>query len=210
VLRHLHLVRHGEVHNPDHLCYGDLPGFGLSRRGRLQAQEAADYLGGLGVDLLVSSPIERALETAGIIGRALRLSPVADGRLSEWRLGTRWAGTVWEALAEVFPGELEAYFSHPQDLPFSPESLAEVAVRVSGLIEDLGERHPGKSAILVSHQDPIQATRLALSGAGFAGFHESKPEHCSVLTLSAGPHWRLDTRWAPTGLGPDFPPGASH
>ena len=206
MLRRLLLVRHGEVHNPDHICYGDLPGFGLSPQGRLQAQAAAGYLVGLGADLLVSSPIERARETAGIIGRELGLSPVADDRLHEWRLGARWAGVAWEALQEAFPGELGAYFSHPQNLAFSPESLAEVALRIAGLITDLGDHHPGKTAILVSHQDPIQAARLALTGAGFDGFHTDKPRHCAVFTLSGGPDWHLEAAWAPTGPRTDFPP----
>ena len=42
--RFLHLVRHGEVENPDHVVYADLAGFGLSGRGVSQAEAAADYL----------------------------------------------------------------------------------------------------------------------------------------------------------------------
>ena len=123
MLGRLHLVRHGEVADPRHVCYGDLPGFGLSPAGRLQAEGAAAHLAAAGADLLLTSPLARAVETAGIIGRRLGLVPVPDGRLTEWRLGVRWNGVVWEDLPAAFPGELEAYLEHPADLPFSPESL---------------------------------------------------------------------------------------
>jgi broad specificity phosphatase PhoE len=206
VLGRLHLVRHGEAHNPDHICYGDLPGFGLSRRGRLQAEAAGAHLAKSGADLLVCSPIERAQETAGLIGRALGLTPILDDRLYEWRLVTRWRGLTWEALEEAFPRELGAYFSHPQQLAFSPESLAQVADRISHLIDELGVHHPGQTAVLVSHQDPIQAAFLALTGTGFETFHEAKPQHCAVLALSGGPDWHLEQRWFPASAERSLPP----
>ena len=143
MLAALHLVRHGEVANPRHVCYGDLPGFGLSPAGRRQAAAAAGYLAGTGADLLLASPLRRALETARAIGRRLGLEPVVDDRLTEWRLGVRWNGVVWEDLPAAFPGELEAYLDHPADLPFSPESLAAAAQRLVAVAAELGEAPPG-------------------------------------------------------------------
>ena len=93
---------------------------------------------------------------------------VADLRLTEWRLGGRWNGVVWEDLPTTFPGELEAYLDHPADLPFSPESLEEAAQRMAALVGELGEQHPGAAAVLVSHQDPVQAARLLLTGGDLA------------------------------------------
>lgn len=206
VLARLLLVRHGEVHNPDHLCYGDLPGFRLSPAGRRQAGAAAAYLAPAEADLLFCSPLLRARETARIIGRRLGLTPVLDERLTEWRLGTRWAGVCWEDLPAAFPGELEAYLHHPADLPFSPESLAAAADRVIALVEELGRAHSGRRAILVSHQDPIQAARLALTGRRLEDLHMDKPAHGSVLTLSPGSPWLPAAAWSPPGPAAPFPP----
>jgi broad specificity phosphatase PhoE len=206
VLARLFLVRHGEVHNPRHLCYGNLPGFGLSRAGRRQAGAAADHLAPVGAALLLSSPLRRAQETAAIIGSRLGLLPGTDERLTEWGLGFRWAGTVWEELPPAFPGELEAYFEHPADLPFSPEPLAAAAERVVSLVDELGRTHPGAQAILISHQDPLQAARLCLTGGRLADLHVDKPSHASVLTLEPGPPWRLTDLWRPPGPAAPFPP----
>lgn len=206
MLARLFLVRHGEVHNPDHICYGDLPGFGLGADGRRQARAAAAYLAPAGADLLLCSPLRRARETAGPIGRRLGLRPFTDERLTEWRLATRWAGVAWGDLPAAFPGEVEAYLDHPADLPFSPESIAAAAVRVAALVDELGRSHPGSRAVLVSHQDPMQAACLYLTGGRLADLHVDKPGHGSVLTLDPGPPWRLAARWEPPGPASPFPP----
>lgn len=206
VLGRLHLVRHGEVANPRHLVYGDLPGFGLSTLGREQAEEAAGYLAGRGADLLLASPLQRAAETAAIIGRRLGLSPLLDPALTEWRLAARWNGVVWEDLPAAFPGELEAYLDHPHDLAFSPESLAAAGQRVIDLIAELGRRHAGATAVIVSHQDPVQAARLLLTGADLATLHRRKPGHAAVLTFVPGPPWQEAAWWEPARAGTRFPP----
>ncbi|MBN9168662.1 MAG: histidine phosphatase family protein, partial [Microbacterium sp.] len=62
----LHLVRHGEVHNPRRVLYGRLPGYRLSAAGRRMARQAADYVHGLErpITALVCSPLERTRESA--------------------------------------------------------------------------------------------------------------------------------------------------
>jgi hypothetical protein len=79
----VHLVRHGEVHNPDKILYGRIPGFHLSEAGRLMAKAAADYLAGRDVTVLRSSPLQRALETAEPIAAELGLPVQVDDRLIE-------------------------------------------------------------------------------------------------------------------------------
>ena len=84
----VHLVRHGEVDNPEHLVYADLPGFGLSPHGVEQARRVGRYLGPRPVVAVWSSPLERSLRTAEeIAGRtgvpvkiAERCSKTAYGR----------------------------------------------------------------------------------------------------------------------------------
>jgi broad specificity phosphatase PhoE len=204
VLRRIHLVRHGEVENPGHVVYADLPGFHLSELGRRQADAAAARLGAIARGApVVSSPLERAVETALIIARAVGTEPQIDPGLTEWRLGQRWAGTAWEDLPDRFPGELEAYLAHPADLPFSPESIAEVAERMTAVVGRLGAGHPNAGeAILVSHQDPLQAVRLRLTGRPLSALPVAKPGHAEVLTLdAAGGRW-IESPGAPGGPTP--------
>ena len=60
----VHVMRHGEVYNPDGILYGRLPGFHLSGRGRAQAEAVADALAGRDIVAVVASPLQRAQETA--------------------------------------------------------------------------------------------------------------------------------------------------
>src|SRR3984957_4677629 len=79
----VHLVRHGEVHNPDRILYGRLPGFHLSEAGRLMAKAAADYLADREETVLKSSPPQRGVETAEPIAAEFGLQPDIDERLIE-------------------------------------------------------------------------------------------------------------------------------
>ena len=206
-MERLHLVRHGEVENPRHVVYADLPGFSLSPTGRAQAAQAARHLARSGPDIVLSSPLDRALETATAIARAVGVEVTVDDRLTEWRLSSRWAGVVWEDLPEHFPGELEAYLATPHDLPFAPETLIEVARRMATVVDDLEE---ARSAVLVSHQDPVQALRGHLLGDGPGSFLLGKPGHASVVTLERDADgWRETGYWEPDVPSDPFPPGAS-
>ncbi|MDX2343832.1 MAG: histidine phosphatase family protein [Acidimicrobiia bacterium] len=194
----IHLIRHGEVHNPKHVVYADLPGFALSEHGREQAAATAARLADLDLDALVSSPLDRAVATAFAISEQNGRSVSTDQRLTEWKLGQRWAGVVWEELAEVFPGELAAYLEDPLDLPFSPESLDTMAKRMAAVVCDWVQMTGGGEVAFVSHQDPIHAVSRLLTGIGFDDYHDGKPEHCSVLTLAAeGGLWSVVDYWAP-------------
>jgi broad specificity phosphatase PhoE len=137
------------------------------------------------------------METAELVSGATAASIAVDDRLVEWGLSSRWAGTSWEALSEVFPGELEAYLEDPYDLPFSPESLDAAGKRVARCVEDWTNREPGDVAF-VSHQDPIHAAVLGLTAEAAPEFHSGKPAHCSITTLErTGTGWAVTGHWAP-------------
>ena len=197
MLSRLHLIRHGEVFNPDHLVYADLPGFRLSEQGHREAASTAAHLAAEAIDVVLSSPLERAIETATPIAEAHGFPLQVDERLTEWGLLTRWAGVVWENLADRFPGEVDAYLAHPPELPFSPEPLDAVVARFTAVIDDLGADHPGGVAAIVSHQDPVQAVRLALTGRPLRDLPVDKPRHGTVFTLESGSPWVETARWDP-------------
>ncbi len=79
----VHLLRHGEVHNPKHVLYGRLPGYHLSANGRMMAVAAADYFEGRPVAAVFASPLERAQETAQPVADRLGLPITTDDRLIE-------------------------------------------------------------------------------------------------------------------------------
>ena len=74
----VHVMRHGEVHNPDKILYGRLPGYRLSTDGEAMAEKAAAWFAGRDITHLVASPLERAQQTAQPIARTLELEVHTD------------------------------------------------------------------------------------------------------------------------------------
>ena len=89
----VHLLRHGEVHNPEGILYGRRPGFHLSELGREMAEKVGERLQDRDITHLVSSPLERAQETAAPLAKLKGLTPVIDSRVIEsenWFEGKRF------------------------------------------------------------------------------------------------------------------------
>lgn len=199
------MVRHGEVDNPDRLVYADMPGFGLSDRGRQEAKAAAQFLAPLGLAAIHASPLQRAQETAAAISAACGVEVSTRDDLTEWLVARRWKGVAWEDLHSAFPGELEAYLEHPTDLPFAAESIEQLGERVAAAVAQLAARHLDEAIAVVSHQDPIQAGRLKLRGLPLEELHLDRPGHCDVLTLEPGEPWHEVGYWVPQLEGPPPP-----
>ena len=153
----VHLVRHGEVANPDGVLYGRLPGFHLSEEGVLQAKAAAAFLAGRDVALLLSSPLERALETAAPLSAQFGLEVEVDERLIEpWNYfeGARF---------DVGAAALRRPDSWPRlTNPFRPswgEPYTDIAKRMHSVMADAAREARGHQAVCVSHQLAIWIAR---------------------------------------------------
>jgi broad specificity phosphatase PhoE len=175
------LVRHGEVENPARIRYGRLPGFGLSERGRRQAAETADYIAARGVELteVVSSPLQRAIETAVAVSGRLALPSRTDHRVTE--ADSRFEGLPLDA--PKAPRNWRLLMNPVR--PSWGEPFSDVGNRMAGAIYDLARAHRGKGAIIVSHQSPIWMARLTLSGFRMPPWLAGpvKCHHASVSTL---------------------------
>ena len=199
----VHLVRHAEVDNPDHLVTGSMPGFDLSPHGLEQARRVGRYLSPRAVVAIWSSPQQRSLRTAEEIAARSTVPVRVHPDLTDWEVTERWKGHPWKSISSRFPGELEAYLARPTQLDFVSEQLADVAERVAAVARRLDGDHPHGDVVIVSHQDPIQAARLHLTGEGLESLHQERPANGAVITLRPGGTWREETSWEP-GDGPRF------
>jgi broad specificity phosphatase PhoE len=180
-MRVVHLVRHGEVYNPDRVLYGRLPGFGLSPRGIEQAELAARYLAERDISYVVSSPLERAQQTAQPLARKLGLPVAVDERLIEaanYLEGKPVAGGRG-LLAD--PSNWK-YFHNPIR-PSWGEPYAEIAQRVLAATRAARDAADGHEAVCVSHQLPIWVARRYVQGQHL--FHDPRRRQCALGSVTS-------------------------
>ena len=177
----VHLIRHGEVANPRGILYGRIPGFHLSEDGRLMAKAAADFLSGRDVTVLMSSPLERARETAEPIAAEFGLTPVIDDRLVE----------PWNHFQGMTFGIGDGSLRQPRHWrylvnPLRPswgEPYREVLARMLSVVGDAARMAHGHEAVCVSHQLPIWVTRRAAEGRRL--WHHPARRQCALASVTS-------------------------
>jgi broad specificity phosphatase PhoE len=176
----VHLLRHGEVHNPNHVLYGRLPGYHLSANGRLMAAAAADYFDGRPVTAVFASPLERAQETAQPVADRLGLQITTDDRLIE-------SGNVLEgksvSLASLAVNPLNWKYLWNPFTPSWGEPYGEVVARVRQVIDRAREAARGQEAVCVSHQLPIWVSRLAAEHRRL--WHNPSSRQCALGSVTS-------------------------
>ncbi|WP_122942688.1 histidine phosphatase family protein [Brachybacterium sp. EE-P12] len=184
----VHLVRHGEVHNPERILYGRLPGYRLSARGEQMAQRVGEHLAGADIALVRSSPLLRAQQTAAPIAAPHDLPISTDERLIE--SGNRFEGQRM--------GHGDAKLTDPRNWrwfmnPFRPswgEPYREQVARVVAAVHEARAEAEGREAVLVLHQLPIWVTRRSAEGKPL--FHDPRRRQCGLCSVTSlrfvGPH----------------------
>jgi broad specificity phosphatase PhoE len=172
----VHLVRHGEVENPSGVLYGRLPGFCLSRLGEEMSERVAQALAGRDITYVVSSPLERALQTAQPVADALGLTVAVDPDLIE---GANWFEGRKVRLSDpaVWPRVLN---------PFRPswgEPYKDIATRMQRALIAARQRAEGHEAVAVSHQLPIWILREYLSGHRL--WHDPRKRECTLASVTS-------------------------
>jgi broad specificity phosphatase PhoE len=177
----VHLLRHGEVYNPEGILYGRAPGFVLSDRGHAMAARVAERIGDRDITHIVSSPLERAQQTAAPLAKVRGVEPVIDERAIEST--NVFAGrqfTVSNGL--IFRPSIWRHLVNP----FKPswgEPYTEVAARMWAAVEDARKAAEGHEALIVSHQLPIWICRLRAEGRRF--FHDPRRRQCTLCSVTS-------------------------
>jgi broad specificity phosphatase PhoE len=176
----LHLVRHGEVHNPRGVLYGRLPNYRLSTAGRTMAREAARYLHGLGrpIESLVCSPLQRTQESAEPFAELFGIPPFVDGRVIE-------PTNVFEGkrMSRALLNPLNWRYLRRPEIPSWGEPYAQVIARMEAAMQDAWTRTPSGDAVIVSHQLPIWITHLHI--AGLPARHDPRRRRCALSSVTS-------------------------
>ncbi|HVE26388.1 MAG TPA: histidine phosphatase family protein [Sporichthya sp.] len=177
----VHLVRHGLVHNPEGVLYGRLPGFHLSDVGVKMADRVAESFAGHDVAAVVSSPLERARETAAPIAEAFDLEIVLDDRLLE---------SVNYFEGKTF-GVGDGSLKNPRHWPrlWNPlrpswgEPYEQIAARMLAAAAAARDLAPGREIVCVSHQLPIWIVRQKIEGNHL--WHDPRKRQCGLASITS-------------------------
>ena len=189
----VHALRHGEVENPTKILYGRLPGFRLSALGEQMARAAAAALADRDITHVMSSPLERTIQTAEPIATQFGIPIEVDDRLVE--------------SANFFEGQRvsvgDGALRDPRNWwvlrdPFTPswgEPYASIARRVYAALLSARDKAQGHEAVLVSHQLPIWTLRRWMEHKRL--WHDPRKRQCGLASLTSF-HFRGATL---TGIG---------
>jgi len=183
-MRRVFLVRHGSHDRLGRILCGRMTGVSLSKIGRAEADALASRLVGTGAGTLLTSPQDRAAETAAPIAGAVGLTVETEPDLDEIAFGA-WTGRTFDALADD-PAWTAWNTERATARPPDGESMAEAQVRILRVLGRFAE--DGTPVILVSHGDVIRAALLKILGLGLDAYDRIvvDPASCSELALWPG------------------------
>ena len=190
----LYLARHGATSRTAEDRFSGAVGVPLSDEGRHQAGRLAERLRAVGLQAIYASPLDRALETARIVGRAAGIDPVEREGLREIAHG-HWEGLRRDEVEARFSEEYAAWEADPFSFaPEGGESGVAVLARALPVVREIVTRHAGQRVLVVSHKATIRLVLSSLldSTRAVTAIGSIRPRRASTCWISRDPvHARL-------------------
>lgn len=178
----VHVVRHGQVHNPTGVLYGRLEGFGLSELGQAMAERLGEHFAAADVRLLVSSPLQRARETmAPIAAGHPHLDIAIDERVVE--AANVFEGKVFGANNEILFAPSSWWALRNPLRPSWGEPYTSIVARMKVAIGDAAARAVGGEAVIVSHELPIWMARSSAEGRSLV--HDPRRREARLASVTS-------------------------
>ena len=152
------LLRHGQAdNNTKKILAGRTPGINLTEQGREQAEQSGQMLKDLNISAIYSSPIDRAMQTAEIVGKHCGVEPISDDRLIELDMG-KFTMIPYEKIFEKHGNVFLKFYEGSLEISHNGvESFAEVQKRIFDMVDFVKNKHKDENVVLVTHMDPIKA-----------------------------------------------------
>lgn len=175
------LIRHGERQLGHEVLVTRSPGIHLTEFGQRQAAAVAERLKSTAIDHIVSSPMERAQETAAPLARAKGLTVEVSAAFNEYEFGDWTKRTIPELAPDVRWQRFNSFRSGV--CPPGGELMVEIQARfIRGLIE-LRERFSGKTVAIFSHGDPIRGAVMYFAGTPLDLIHHLEISLASITEI---------------------------
>ncbi len=180
----VHLVRHARTAwNAQRRVMGWLDE-GVEPAALREAEAVADALAGEDAFAIVSSPLRRALQTAGPLANRVGIEPRLDDRLGELRVGS-WEGLTEDEIGERWPEEWSRWRNEPHTLALEGrETLRELNARVAAVLDELtcDSAAPGV-AVVYTHDAVVRAAVAWALRTGPEVYRHVEVANCSITTV---------------------------
>lgn len=164
----IYFARHGETDDNARLVFQGQGGKGLNSRGRAQARRLAERMHKARVTTIVSSDLQRAMETSVIVGDACSVEPSLDPDLREVDVGA-WTGKSHEQIEELYPEEWAAWSNGLDVRRGGGETYSELAERIERAVVRIAAMDARDPILVVSHGGSIKSYVARILGVGAEG-----------------------------------------
>ena len=151
-------LRHGQAkNNTERILAGRTPGVPLTEEGVDQSEKAAKFLEEMNISAIYSSPIERAKNTAEIVGKHNSIDVRIDDRLIELDMG-KFTGKPYDEIFSSHGNVFMKFYGGELEIAHNGvETFEEVKKRIRDMVDHVLDNHPDENVVLVTHMDPIKA-----------------------------------------------------
>jgi alpha-ribazole phosphatase/probable phosphoglycerate mutase len=180
----IYLIRHGLTGSNKKKIYAGWSGDSLSREGVRAVMEIGRKLKEFQIERIFSSPIRRALQTAEIINRFLKVGVEIEINLREMRIGL-WEGFSEPEVASEFPEEWKIWNTRPSELKMEGrETLRELLLRTLDGIERISKWSDGSRALAVTHVALIRVLMIYHNGMNINDYRKVDVPNGAVYLLN--------------------------
>jgi probable phosphoglycerate mutase len=175
-----YIVRHGQT---NWNLEGKTQGHGdssLTELGRMQAKNLSEKMSKFNIDLIYSSDLGRAVETAQIIGKKLNLDVIKTPLLREMGFGV-WEGLVHEKIKENYLDIFTTWRNEPHlaKIP-NGETLQIIKDRLDEFFKEINETYDNKHILLVSHSITVKVMLLSFLNSGLENIYRISQDNTAL------------------------------
>lgn len=174
------LLRHGETPLSIEKRFSGRGDVALTERGEAQAAAAAERMAGMGVEVIISSPLRRTRQTAEAVAAKVGREVIVDDGFAEADFG-EWEGLSFGEISKQSPEQLKAWLADPSVAPPGGESMVAAGARVAAARQRAIEAYDGQRLLIVTHVTPI---KLLLRDALDAPIHTVFRVHLDLASLT--------------------------
>jgi broad specificity phosphatase PhoE len=176
------LIRHASCNGLGQTLWGRTPNICLDEKGEMQAQRLADRFDNVMLSAVYSSPLERALQTADVLARKMKLEVKKSAAANEINFG-EWTGKSFDELSSDNQWRRFNSFRSLTTIP-GGESFLEVQNRIVKEVEALAQQHGKANVAIVSHADVIRAAVAYFSAIPIDMIERFTISPCSVSVVA--------------------------